>query len=108
MAENGVPLRALYPDSPRARVAQKTDTKELRESVLVPEAPVSWGAGIYVYDGKVGIASWREKLGILIESVDIANSLEAMFDAAYAHAARIGKPTTLPQDISKKFERSPY
>ena len=44
---------------------------------------------INVYDNKVMIASWREKLGIIIESAEIADAMKKIFELAWAEAKRL-------------------
>ena len=44
---------------------------------------------INVYDNKVMIASWREKLGVVIESAEIADAMKKIFELAWAEAKRL-------------------
>ncbi len=94
-AKKGIPMRSIHPDTPLAREGQSHDREELRESALVPTDRFTWTPEIQMYDGKINIASWKEKLGIIIESPEIASALEAIFDLSYEAAVRYGKTTTL-------------
>ena len=44
---------------------------------------------INIYDNKVMIASWREKLGIIIESSEIADAMKKIYELAWAEAKRL-------------------
>ena len=45
------------------------------------------------------IASWREQLGITIESAEIADAMKKIFELAWAEAKRLEKE--LPKNIAK-------
>lgn len=100
----GIPIRAIFPDVPEARAAQARDALELRESALVPADRFNWAPEIEMYGDKVLISSWREKLGIVIESREIAQAMEAFFDLSYEAAQQYGKATRLPGEVRAKFE----
>ncbi len=98
-AAKNIHIRSIHPDSPLARERQKYDAKELRESKLVPSDRYRWIPEIQVYDNKVNIASWKEKLGIIIESPEIASALAAVFDLSFAgpqHATDQAPPPRTP------------
>ena len=46
---------------------------------------------IDMYDNKVMIASWKEKLGIIIESEEIADAMKKVFELAWIVAQQISK-----------------
>lgn len=89
-AEKNISMRCILPDTPVAREVHHRDAKELRESALVPADKFNWRPEIQVYNGKVNITSWQEKLGIIIESEEIADALKAIFDLSYEAAERYG------------------
>lgn len=95
-AKAGIPIRSIHPMSDLAKTSQLQDAEELRESALVPKERFSWKPEIQVYDDKVNITSWQEKLGIIIESKEIAQAVSTIFDLAYEAAAAYGHTTTLP------------
>jgi len=57
--------------------------KNLNETVFVSSKKYSWIPEIQVYGNFVNIASWHEKLGILIESPEIAQALSSIFDLSF-------------------------
>lgn len=90
-AKKGIPIRAIFPDSPEARKLTYFNEEEMRTSVIVPSEKYSFHPEINIYDDKVMIASWREKLGIIIESAEIADVMKKVFELAWAEAKRLDK-----------------
>ncbi len=88
-AQKGIPIRAIIPKTPMA-IEQSTHDKEVaRETAFVPPDDYSFSPEINVYDNKVMIASWKEKLGIIIESAEIADAMKKIFNLAWAEAKRL-------------------
>ena len=87
-ANKKIPMRSIHPDSLTARTHQKEDKKEFRDSALVPEERFHWTPEIQVYNNKINIASWKDKLGIIIESEEIASALRTIFDLSFEAAER--------------------
>lgn len=90
-AKKGIPIRAIFPDSPEAHELTKFDKEEIRTSALVPRGKYGFHPEINIYDNKVMIASWREKLGIIIESTEIADVMKKVFELAWVEAKRLDK-----------------
>lgn len=91
--EKGIPMRSIHPDTSSAKDITGRNESELRESALVPADKFYWTPEIQVYNDKVNIASWKDKLGIIIESEEIADSVRAFFDLAFEAAKGYGKHT---------------
>ncbi|RIL11990.1 MAG: hypothetical protein DCC75_01290 [Proteobacteria bacterium] len=81
-AKRGIAMRSIHPDSALARAHQSRNKLERRECILVP-AKYHWTPEIQVYDDKINIVSWQEKLGIIIESAELAHALKSIFDLSY-------------------------
>ncbi|MBU0458209.1 hypothetical protein KJ652_00840 [Patescibacteria group bacterium] len=90
-AKKGIPMRSIHPDSPASRAGQKRDDQELRHSALVPMDKFNWSPEIQVYNNKINITSWQEKLGIIIESEEIADAFRTIFDLSFEAAEAYGK-----------------
>lgn len=88
---NKIDIRSIHPDTPLAREKTKNDKKEMRDSRLVPPKDYHFTPEIQFYDNKVIITSWKEKLGILIESHEIYEALSALFELAWKEASRLDK-----------------
>lgn len=89
--KNKIGIRSIHPDTPLAREKTKHDKEEQRESRLVPGKQYHFTPEIQFYDSKVLITSWKEKLGILIESQEIYEAFGAIFELAWAEAGRLAK-----------------
>ena len=57
--------------------------EEKREVAFVPADIYGFSPEINIYDNKVMIASWREKLGIIIESEEIADAMKKIYELAW-------------------------
>ncbi len=90
-ADKGIPIRAIFPDSPEAEELIKSNKAQKRETALVPPDKFSFSPEINIYDNKVMIASWREKLGVVIESGEIADAMKKIFELAWAQAKSLEK-----------------
>lgn len=91
--KKGIPMKSIHPDTAASRKGQTHDAEELRQSALIPADRFNFTPEIQVYDNKVNIASWKEKLGIIIESQEIADAMKAIFDLSFEAAERYGKAT---------------
>lgn len=93
-ANKKIAIRAILPNNQAGIARAKEDRFELRESALVPADKFYFTPEINVYDNKVMIASWREKLGIIIESSEIADAMKKIFQLAWAEAKRLDTSNT--------------
>ena len=85
-AKKNISIRAVFPDSQEARELSTHNSAELRKTILVPDNQYSFHPEINIYDNKVMIASWREKLGIIIESQEIADAMKKIYELAWIGA----------------------
>jgi sugar-specific transcriptional regulator TrmB len=85
-AGKGIAIRAIIPESGVGKHRASKDKEENRESVLVPIDKYNFSPEINIYDNKVMIASWREKLGIIIESAEIADAMKKIYELAWIGA----------------------
>ena len=90
-AEKGIAIRAIIPNTKAGLERKNLDSKEMRETALVPKDIFNFHPEINIYDNKVMIASWREKLGIIIESTEIAEAMKKIYELAWAEAKRLDK-----------------
>ncbi len=82
-------VRTFVADTPLARIRKSNDKQEHRETYLVPQDRFQLPTDIEIYGNKVMFASWREKLGVIIESKEIATTLKSVFKLALAEAKRL-------------------
>ncbi len=90
-ATKGIPIRAIFPKTPEAVELSLRNKEENRETALIPAEQFSFSPEINIYDNKVMIASWKEKLGIIIESHEIADAMKKIFELAWAESKRLEK-----------------
>ncbi|MBY0539520.1 hypothetical protein K2P56_03760 [Patescibacteria group bacterium] len=90
-AGKGISIRAIFPDTPASIERAKLDSEEARESVLVPKEKYEFHPEINIYDNKIMIASWREKLGIIIESKEIAEAMKTVFELSWIGAKHVAR-----------------
>jgi len=88
-AKKKIFAHAIVPETPLAHERRTKDTEEMREIAFIPPDTFLIPTEIDVYDNKVMIASWREKLGVIIESQEIADTLKSIFKLAWAEAKRL-------------------
>lgn len=88
-AAKGIPIRAIFPADQAAFERAVLDAEESRESAIVPANEYFFSPEINIYDDKIMIASWREKLGIIIQSKEIAEAMKSIFKLAWAEAKRV-------------------
>ncbi|MFZ2150002.1 MAG: helix-turn-helix domain-containing protein [Minisyncoccia bacterium] len=87
----GIGVRAIGPRTEANIELVKRDAEEKRETALVPKDKYDFSPEINIYDNKVMIASWKEKLGIIIESHEITDAMKKVFELAWAEAKRLDK-----------------
>jgi sugar-specific transcriptional regulator TrmB len=88
-ASAGIEIRAIIPDTEIGRERKSSDREEMRQTALVPADKYYFSPEINIYDNKVMIASWREKLGIIIESAEIADAMKKIYELAWSEAKRL-------------------
>ena len=89
--KKGIAIRAIVPGTTMGKERKEEDKKEMRETALVPHDKYYFSPEINIYDNKTMIASWREKLGIIIESAEIADAMKKIYELAWAEAKRLDK-----------------
>jgi len=79
-SDAGISIRAICPDNKLSIERQKHDKEEARQIKLISKEKYTFSPELNVYDDKVLIASWREKMAIIIQSNEIAELLKKMYD----------------------------
>jgi sugar-specific transcriptional regulator TrmB len=87
--EHGIHIKAILPDNSASIERAKLDKKENRESVLVPKDDYGFSPEINIYNNKVLITSWKERLSILIESKEIADFHRKMHKLCWDRAKEL-------------------
>jgi len=87
-AAKGIFIKAVVNDLPTAHEYKKHDKELLREIRIVPKEMMDIVPECYVYDNKVAFMSLREKIGVIIESKDIAEAQRRLFELAWEQAEK--------------------
>jgi sugar-specific transcriptional regulator TrmB len=87
-AAKNIHIRSVHPDSKETQKLLQHNTEELREMLIIPADKFNFTPEIQFYDGKINIASWKERLGIIIESKEIYNAFVVMFELAFEQAKK--------------------
>lgn len=90
-AAKKIPIRALFPDSEKDRERHELDKDEMRQSRLLPRTKLDFTPEVNFFDDKIMIADWKEKLGIIIESKEIAKLFKQTFELAWEAAEKYNK-----------------
>ncbi|MDR3642813.1 MAG: helix-turn-helix domain-containing protein [Candidatus Doudnabacteria bacterium] len=90
-AKKGLTIRGVVPITSEALEREKHNQKEAREMVFVPHDKYYFTPEIDMYDNKLMIASWKEKLGIIIESAEISDAMKKIFELAWIGAKTLEK-----------------
>ena len=81
-AKKGIKIRAIFPESPEARNRSSLDNEEMRESLIIPNKEFGFHPEINIYN---------KKLGIIIESAEIADAMKKIYELSWAEAKRLDK-----------------
>lgn len=77
-------VRSIFPDNVQMRDFQKNDPNHLRQSKLISSNKFTLKTEIVIYGkNKIGILSFNEELGLIIESQDIHDSLKGIFEVMW-------------------------
>ncbi|CAN5765953.1 hypothetical protein BH11PAT2_BH11PAT2_03420 [soil metagenome] len=90
-AKKGISIRGIVPQTAASEERATHNIEEKRDIAIIPKELFDITPDIEIYDNKVTIASWRDKLGIIIESAEIAHAMKKVFELAFAEAKRIEK-----------------
>jgi len=88
-AGKGIAIRAIIPKTEIGMERGRRDPEEMRETAFVPPDTYYFSPEINIYDNKIMIASWREKLGIIIESTEISDAMKKIYELSWAEAKRL-------------------
>ncbi len=81
--------RAIAEDSEEAREHQKNDIQELRKTRLINQELFPFSNEINIFKNKICIISYKDLLGIIIESTEIAKTQKSIFELAWLGASKI-------------------
>jgi len=81
--------RAIVEDSEAAREHKQNDKGENRQTILVPQDKFPFVNEINIFGNKLSIVSFKEQMGVIIESADVAKTQRAIFELAWLGAKSV-------------------
>jgi sugar-specific transcriptional regulator TrmB len=84
--KQGLWVKGLVPNTQAGQDYMKNDTQELRELILIPKNKFMFSNEITIYNNKLAIVSFPEKIGVVIESKKIAETQKMIFQLAWLGA----------------------
>jgi sugar-specific transcriptional regulator TrmB len=90
-AEKNINIEAIVPETEFGIERSKKNKEERRKISFVPADKYYFSPEINIYENKIMIASWREKLGIIIESNEIADALKKIHELAWLGSKTLNK-----------------
>ncbi len=79
--EKKIWVRVIAPDTPEIIDYKNRETKELRKTKLIDAQKYPIEVEIDLYGGnKIGVMAFKEKIGLIIESQKIFNTLKSIFE----------------------------
>lgn len=85
-ARQGLKIQGILNDSEASRGYKAKAKQLLRDIRLVPADKMDVVPEVYIYDDTIAIFSIKERLGVSIESKDIANAFKKLYDLAWERA----------------------
>lgn len=87
-AKKKIPIRAIFVQNEVSRARAKLDRQELRETKFLPDPTLTFSPEVKIYNDKMLIASWKEKMAVIIESKEFADLQKIIFQLLWD---RLGK-----------------
>ncbi len=81
--KKGIFLKLITTNTKENRVWKKRDKKEMRDMKLVSPKTYPFQIEIDIYDNFVNLTSYKEKIGIIIESKQIAETMRLVFNLCW-------------------------
>ncbi|MDD5437676.1 MAG: helix-turn-helix domain-containing protein [Patescibacteria group bacterium] len=79
-ADKKIFIQAIVPQNELSIERHKHDQGEMREIRFLPKAEMNFSPEINLYNNKMLIASWKEKMAIIVESKELADLQKLTFD----------------------------
>jgi sugar-specific transcriptional regulator TrmB len=70
---NKIFIKAIMPRNKLSMERSLKNQEEMRDTRLLPDTEITFSPELNIYDNKILIASWKEKIAIMIESKELAD-----------------------------------
>lgn len=84
--KRGISQRCIIEYSEESKELIKRDKAELRASIMVNKEKFPFSNQINIFGNKMFIASYRDMMGVIIESAEVVKTQKAIFELAWAGA----------------------
>lgn len=81
-------IRGICPQNEITYERHKHDQEEMREIRFLPNAEMTFSPEVNIYNNKMLIASWKEKMAIIIESKELADLQKLAFELVWQSLPR--------------------
>ncbi|MDQ7814326.1 MAG: helix-turn-helix domain-containing protein [Patescibacteria group bacterium] len=81
-------IRAICPQNEMTLERHKYDQEEMREIRFLPNAEITFSPEVNIYNNKMLIASWNEKMAIIIESKELSDLQKLTFELVWQSLPR--------------------
>jgi len=81
--KNKIFLKMIVPDLPKSWEWKKKDNSQLRKTKIVSNKMYPFQTEINIYNNKIALTSYKEKIGVIIESQPIANTMKMIFNLCW-------------------------
>lgn len=86
---NKIFIRAIIPRNKLSIERSKVNQEEMRDTRFLPETDMTFSPEVNIYNDKILIASWKEKIAIIIESKELADLQKLTFNLLWGTLPRI-------------------
>jgi sugar-specific transcriptional regulator TrmB len=79
-AAAGIAIKAIMPDNELSAKRKEQDAAEKRQTILLKDKALTFSPEVNIYNDKVLIASWKEKMAVIIQSKELADLQKVVFN----------------------------
>lgn len=79
-AKKKIFIRAIFPRNKLSIERSKINQEEMRQTKFLPQENMTFSPEINIYNNKMLVASWKEKMAIIIESKELADLQKLTFN----------------------------
>lgn len=79
-AKSKIAIDAVFVQNEKSRERAKRDNEELRRTKFLPDPSLTFSPEVKIYNDKMLIASWKEKMAIIIESKEFVDQQRIIFN----------------------------
>ncbi len=72
--------KGIFPNNKTTLEQLKNNKEEMRESIVLGDKSLTYSPEVIIYNNKVLIASWKEKMAIIITSKEMADLMKITFN----------------------------